>query len=74
VQQYYESFVNTIKVIEHCGGDIGTDQSLVDELLGGRDWAIASDEVIADAEKIAKAKYLSCEFILGADKTRYGRL
>jgi hypothetical protein len=25
VQQYYESFINTVEVIEHCGGDIGTD-------------------------------------------------
>jgi hypothetical protein len=74
VQQYYESFVNTVKVIKHCGGDIGTDQSLVNEMLGGRDRAIASDASIADAERLAKEKYLACAFILGADKTRYGRL
>jgi hypothetical protein len=74
VQQYYESFINTVKVIEHCGGDIGTDQSLVNEMLGGRDRAIASDEIIANAERLAKDKYLACAFILGADKTRYGRL
>jgi hypothetical protein len=29
VQEYYESFINTVKVIEHCGGDIGVDRSLV---------------------------------------------
>jgi hypothetical protein len=74
VQQYYESFINTVEVIEHCGGDIGTDRSLVTEMLGGRDRVIASDEVIADAERLAKEKYLACAFILGADKTRYGRL
>jgi hypothetical protein len=74
VQQYYESFVNTVEVIEHCGGDIGTNQSLVNEMLGGRDRAIASDASIADAEQLAKEKYLACAFILGADKTRYGRL
>jgi hypothetical protein len=39
-------------------------------MLGGRDRAIASDEVIANAERLAKEKYLACAFILGADKTR----
>jgi hypothetical protein len=73
VQQYYESFINTVKVIEHCGGDIGTDRSLVTEALGGRDRAIASDAVIANAEQSAKEKYLSCAFILGVDKICYGR-
>jgi hypothetical protein len=29
VQEYYESFINTVKVIKHCGGDIGVDRSLV---------------------------------------------
>jgi hypothetical protein len=74
VQQYYESFVNTVEVIEHCGGDIGVDRSLVAEMLGGRDRAIASASVIVSAEHDAKDKYLACAFILGSDKTRYGRL
>jgi hypothetical protein len=64
VQQYYESFTNTVEVIEHCGGDIGTDRSLVTEALRGRDQAIASDAVIADAEQLAKEKYLSCLLFL----------
>lgn len=74
VQQYYESFTNTVEVIEHCGGDIGIDRSLVDEMLGGRDRSIASTEIIVDAELQAKEKYLACAFVLGADKSRYGRL
>jgi hypothetical protein len=74
VQQYYESFINTVEVIKHCGGDIGTDQSLVTEALGGRDQAIASDAIIADAKQSAKEKYLSCVVILGANKTHCGRL
>jgi hypothetical protein len=74
VQQYYESFINTVEVIEHCGGDIGTDRSLVTKILGGRDRAIASEAMIVDAEHQAKNKYLACTFILGADKTRYGRM
>jgi hypothetical protein len=43
-----------VEVIEHCGGDIRTDQSLVNEMLGGRDRAIASDEIIANAKRLAK--------------------
>jgi hypothetical protein len=74
VQSYYESFMNTVEVIEHCGGDIGTDRSLVDEMLGGRERSIASATMMIDAEKLAKEKYLACAFVMGADKTRYGRL
>jgi hypothetical protein len=74
VQQYYESFINTVEVIEHCGGDIGTDRSLVEEMLGGRERSIASEAIMINAEQQAKDKYLACAFILGADKTRYGRL
>jgi hypothetical protein len=59
VQQYYESFVNTVEVIDHCGGDIGTDRSLVTEMLGGRDRAIASASAMVDAEKSAKEQYLA---------------
>jgi hypothetical protein len=69
VQTYYESFVNTVEVIEHCGGDIGMDRSLVDEMLGGRDRSIASDAMMTDAEKLAKDKYLACALVMGADKT-----
>jgi hypothetical protein len=72
VQSYYESFMNTVKVIKHCGGDIGTDRSLVDKMLGGREWSIASASIIIDAEHLAKEKYLACAFVMGADKTRYG--
>jgi hypothetical protein len=72
VQQYYETFVNTVEVIEHCGGEIGIDHSLVDEMLGGHDQAIASANIIINAEQQAKDKYLACAFILGADKMRYG--
>jgi hypothetical protein len=56
VQQYYETFINTVEVIEHCGGDIGVDRSLVTEMLGGRDRSIASDAIMADAEHLAKEK------------------
>jgi hypothetical protein len=74
VQQYYETFVNTVEVIEHCGGDIGVDRSLVTEMLGGHDRSIASSSILVDAEQKAKDKYLACAFLLGSDKTRYGRL
>jgi hypothetical protein len=43
-------------------------------MLGGHDRSIASDKMMVDAEKQAKEMYLACAFILGADKTRYGRL
>jgi hypothetical protein len=29
---------------------------------------------MVDAERLAKEQYLACAFILGADKTRYGRM
>ena len=74
VQQYYETFTNTVEVIEHCGGGIGTDHSLVTEMLGGTDRAITSEAAMTNAEKLAKEKYLACAFILGSDKTRYGKL
>jgi hypothetical protein len=75
VQEYYESFANTVEVIEHCGGDIGVDRSLVTEMLGGHERAVASSaELIVNAEQMAKDKYMACAFILGVDKTCYGKL
>jgi hypothetical protein len=74
VQQYYETFVNTVEVIEHCGGDIGVDRCLVTEMLGGHNRSIASADITVSAKQDAKDKYLACAFILGANKTQYGHL
>jgi hypothetical protein len=77
-QHYLEKFKNAVQVTEHCGGDIGVDNGLVNATLASalppimRSNATAA-QVIA-AEEYSHEQYLTCLFILGSDRGRYAIL
>jgi hypothetical protein len=78
-QVYLERFRNSIDVIEHCGGMIGTDTGIVDEVLNTANPVAmtretASNEQLRLAEQYTKEKYLACAFLMGSDRHRYGKL
>jgi hypothetical protein len=77
-QAYLEKFQNSVEVIEHCGGDLGTETGLIEAMLATASVPITratgSPDVLKAAKKYAKEQYLACTFILGADCKRYGRL
>jgi hypothetical protein len=66
------------EVIEHCGGDLSTDSGLIKATLASATVPVtmttATPDVLKAAKKYAKAQYLACTFLLGADRKRYGRL
>ena len=69
-------FKNTIEVIEHCGGTIGEDKTLVLEELKsvGRNNETVSAEEIETATDLARCKMYTIAFLKRADKGRYGQL
>jgi hypothetical protein len=78
-QVYLERFRNSVEVIKHCGGSIGMDPGLVDEVLKmaiptalTRD--TASAEQIRSAEQYTRERYLACALLMGSDPHRYGKL
>jgi hypothetical protein len=78
-QVYLERFRNSIEVIEHCGGSIGTDTGLVDEVLTtAQPTALtrtsATEDELRLAEQYTKERYLACAFLMGSDRHRYGKL
>jgi hypothetical protein len=72
--EYLERFKNQVEVIEHCGGSVVDVQMIEEELLGGVTLTTADRAQIGVAKLRAKEKYLACAFLLGADRTKYGRL
>jgi hypothetical protein len=77
-QAYLDKFQNCVEVIEHCGGNIGTDVGLVNETLSTASPPItrsmATPGEIQAAEEYTREKFLACAFILGWDRIRYGKL
>ena len=77
-QSYLETFRNLVEVIEHCGGDIGTDEGLIDRRLTNSNPPLtrmtATDAQLEAAERYCKEAYLACAFLLGSDRNRYGKL
>ena len=71
--QYLEYFQNLVDVIDHIGGSVGDDSGLFEDFVNQNEIDIAT----ADIDKIglaAKDQYLAVAFLLGADRSRYGRL
>ena len=64
-QKYLESFMNTVEVIEHSGGQIGNDVGLINN---------APNKTGIYAKTYARDQYLPCVFLMGADRNRYGKL
>jgi hypothetical protein len=77
-QAYLKKFRNSVEVIEHCGGDLGTDSGLIKATLASATVPVtmttATPDVLEAAKKYDKAQYLACTFLLGADRKIYGRL
>jgi hypothetical protein len=73
---YLDRFQSCIDVIEHCGGSIGNEPAIVNEILisGLIDPDKASQGEIAAAITVAQEKCLASLFLQGADKGRFGKL
>lgn len=69
---YLELFQNIVDVIEQSGGTIGTDSGLILAFAEARGLDIATD--LPELERISQQKYLAVAFLLGSDRTRFGRL
>ena len=71
-QQYLETYQNCIDVITFCGGEIGTNNGLVDNALRPLMRENATAAQFAAANNFSKNAYIAVGFILGADPARYG--
>jgi len=70
-QQYLETYQDCIDVITFCGGEIGTNNGLVDNNLRPLMHANATAAQLAAANIFSK---IAVGFILGADPARYGKV
>jgi hypothetical protein len=77
--EYQKRFLNNVRVLLHCLGDVGTDLGLVNATLDSAlptaltmDTATAA-ELLA-AEDYTREKYLACAFLFGCDRHRFGKL
>jgi hypothetical protein len=73
---YLDRFQNCVDVLEHCGGAIGPDPALVEQILkrDGNMTATAATDELAAAKEGAIEEYPTMVFLLGADRNRYGKL
>jgi hypothetical protein len=76
VQVFLERYQNNIDVIEHCGGSIGVEPILVENILTelGLTMSTASTVEATAAGNVAQESYLASAFLLASDRTRYGKL
>jgi hypothetical protein len=74
--QYLEQFQNLVDVIEHSGGSIGVDGGTIKSVATERgiDLDTATDTTKALLKDVAQQRYLAVAFLLGSDRTRFGRL
>ena len=65
-----------VEVIEHCGGTIGVDQQVVTAQLNTISLSRLTASNVQYARAVAQAKetYLSCAFLLMADRFQYEKL
>jgi Zinc knuckle len=66
-QEYLEQFNNHVDVLKHVGAVIGPDTSIVNFIADG-------NTVNSFHRASATTEYLAVAFMLGADRTRYGKL
>ena len=75
-QAYLEQLQNMVDVIEHSGGSVGHEPGILGAIA--EELNIDLDTVMAaEGEHVcntAQARYLAVAFILGSDRSRYGRL
>jgi hypothetical protein len=72
---YLDCFQNCVDVLEHCGGAIGPNPALVEQILqrDGNTTATAATDELTAAKEGAIEEYLVMTFLLGADRNRYGK-
>jgi hypothetical protein len=71
-QAYLEQFQNIVDVIEHSGGGIGSEPGI--DLLIAEEKGKEVNQLTAADKSEAQDRYLAVAFILGSDRTRYGKL
>ena len=76
VQSYLETFQNCVDVISHCGGAIDQEPGFVEPIA--KELGIILPLPDGDSRKqvteAASQRYLALAFLMGADRTRYGKL
>ena len=69
---YLEQFQNIVDVIEHSGGGIGVEPG-IEALVAEQKGKTVAELTVADKNQ-AKELYLAVAFLLGSDRSRYGKL
>ena len=76
VGEYYDQFKNQTDVLEHIGAGIGEDEAIMKQVL--RSQGIDIDEAMEAQEEAAETEgtkwYLALAFLMGSDRSRFGRL
>jgi hypothetical protein len=75
-QAYLEAFRGTLDVIEHTGGEIrhepGIERYVAEQ--NAIDYDNMDDDKEEDVKREGKERYLAVAFLLGSDRSRFGRL
>ena len=76
IGEYYDQFKNQTDVLSHIGAAIGDDTAIMKQVLRSRD--INVDEATDVQEESAATEgiqwYLALAFLMGSDRSRFGRL
>ena len=76
VGEYYELFKNQTDVLSHIGAGIGDDDAITKQVL--RSQGINTDEATEAQEEAAEIQgtewYLALAFLMGSDRSQFGRL
>ena len=76
VGEYYEQFKNQTDVLDHIGAGIGDDDAITKQVL--RSQGIDIEEATEAQEEAAEIQetewYLALAFLMGSDRSRFGRL
>jgi hypothetical protein len=75
-QAYLEAFRGTLDVIEHTGGEIGHEPGIERYVAEQTaiDYDNMDDDEEEDVKREGKERYLAVAFLLGSDRSRFGRL
>jgi hypothetical protein len=76
VQVYFEQFNNNVEVVEHCGGSLGNDTGIGKMVMDDYGWTAGSLDAsqTATLRTEVKDRYLATAFLLGAERSKYGKL
>ena len=76
VGEYYEQFKNQTDVLNHIGAGIGDDEAIMKQVLHNQGINVgeATDAQEEDAETEGTQWYLALAFLMGSDRSWFGRL